>query len=46
LRGNLWPLGQHAALMILLIAGCLGSAVWTPYIIGKAFILVRSQCVQ
>jgi hypothetical protein len=40
LRGNLMPLGQHAALMILLIAGCLGSAVWTPYIVGKAFILV------
>ncbi|GAB5593245.1 hypothetical protein Unana1_08145 [Umbelopsis nana] len=40
LRGNILPLGQHAALIILLIAGCLGSAVWTPYIIGKAFILV------
>ncbi|KAI8582153.1 hypothetical protein K450DRAFT_229270 [Umbelopsis ramanniana AG] len=40
LRGNIMPLGQHAALMVLLIAGCLGSAVWTPYIVGKAFILM------
>jgi hypothetical protein len=42
LRGNIMPLGQHAALMVLLIAGCLGSAVWTPYIVGKAFILVNT----
>jgi hypothetical protein len=41
LRGNIVVLLQHTALMVVLIAGCLGSAVWTPYIIGKAFILVR-----
>jgi hypothetical protein len=46
LRGNILPLGQHAALIILLIAGCLGSAVWTPYIIGKAFILVSNSPLQ
>jgi hypothetical protein len=46
LRGNIMPLGQHAALMILLIAGCLGSAVWTPYIVGKAFILVTNSLLH
>lgn len=46
LRGNIMPLGQHAALMILLIAGCLGSAVWTPYIVGKAFILVNNSLLH
>lgn len=40
LRGNIVVLLQHTALMVVLIAGCLGSAVWTPYIVGKAFILV------
>jgi hypothetical protein len=46
LRGNIMPLGQHAALMVLLIAGCLGSAVWTPYIVGKAFILVNTMTIM
>ncbi|KAG2174812.1 hypothetical protein INT43_005874, partial [Umbelopsis isabellina] len=40
LRGNIVVLLQHTALMVVLIAGCLGSAVWTPYIVGKAFILI------